>query len=759
MDLQAAFGASIASQYAVHRELGCGGMAFVFAAEDLKHHRPVAIKVLRPELTHVLGAERFLREIEIAAGLSHPHILPLYDSGETQGFLYYVMPLVEGESLRARLDREIQLPIEDALAVTRDLAEALAYAHTRGIIHRDIKPENILFVAGHAVLTDFGIAKAVTAAAKTNALTAAGLAVGTAAYMSPEQAAGDPTLDARSDLYSLGCVAFEMIAGEPPFTGPTARAVIAKRFTFAPPDISKLRAGVPIAVSQAITRLLAQAPPDRYETAGELFSALKSIESRTPATQPRDASLAVLPFLNMSADPENEYLSDGITEEIINALSRIDDLRIASRMSSFSFKGQPHDLRAVSAKLNVKHILGGSVRRAGPHLRITVQLVDVERDVTLWSERYNRQIGDIFTVQDEIATTIARRLQAALGSEGHASLVASGTDNFEAYEEYLKGRHFWNQRGSTLARAVPHFQRALYLDPEFVAAYAGLAQAYCSYAIYGLASQAEAYTNAREAIERALTLSPDEADVQYAAGLVEHFFGWNLERAESHFRAAIVINPRHAASWAWLSQLNGYLARIDRVREAVTHAHNADPLSPLINGIAAQGFLYSGYYGEALRCADAILEIDPNHIATAWIRGYCYTMLGRIEDAVAVYEQASASYPSVPALSGLAAAYARAGRKRDARSAIRKMAATTDGNHAKWWECLPLVALGCVEQAVNVACVSLQERHWLAWGSGCQPMLEPIAEHHKWQAAMKAVGLEWIVETRLRHNKTIRSFY
>src|SRR5437016_1900421 len=376
-------------------------MATVYLAQDLKHHRKVAIKVLKPELAAALGPERFLQEIEIAAGLTHPHILPLYDSGEATGLLYYVMPYVEGESLRYRLAREKQLPLGDALQIAREVADALSYAHSHDAVHRDIKPENILFEAGHAVVTDFGIARAITAAGGEK-LTGTGIAVGTPAYMSPEQAAASARVDERSDIYSLGCVLYEMLAGEPPFTGPSAESIVRQHLAAAPPQVSAMRAAVPPAIEQAIARALAKTPADRFATAAELVEALAAPAQRVRDTGRRTSrlaaaaglfvlsrphgtpalaggtgrSIAVLPFVNVSGARQEEYLSDGISEELIDALSKLPQLQVVARPSSFAFKGKNEDVRQIGQALQVATVLGGSVRRAANRLRVTAQLTD-----------------------------------------------------------------------------------------------------------------------------------------------------------------------------------------------------------------------------------------------------------------------------------------------------------------------------------------------------------------------------------------------
>jgi eukaryotic-like serine/threonine-protein kinase len=408
--------AVLADRYTVGRELGRGGMAIVLLAQDQKHHRKVAIKVLKPELAAALGRERFLREIETAAGLNHPHILPLHDSGEADGFLYYVIPYVEGESLRDRLDRERQLPLDDALQIAREVADALGYAHSHNILHRDIKPGNILLSAGHALVTDFGIARAITATGGGQ-LTELGALVGTPAYMSPEQVDGSQYIDGRADIYSLGCVLFEMLVGEPPFRGSSLTAVIANRLSSPMPSPRAFRQLVPEAIDAAVRKAMAELPADRFATAGQFAEALDTPRLSEPTlVAVPDRSIAVLPFKNQSSDPESEYFSDGIAEEIINALAQLPGLQVAARTSSFAFKGKSADIAEVGAKLKVATVLDGSVRKAGNRVRITAQLVSVSDGYHLWSERYDSELDDVFAIQDHIARAIAQRFEVMLAS-------------------------------------------------------------------------------------------------------------------------------------------------------------------------------------------------------------------------------------------------------------------------------------------------------------------------------------------------------
>jgi eukaryotic-like serine/threonine-protein kinase len=337
-DVRVRLSAVLADRYRVESELGQGGMATVYLAHDLKHDRDVAIKVLRDDVAASVGRDRFLREIRLAAKLSHPHILPLYDSGDAEGTLFYVMPVVEGQSLRERLDTQRQLPIADAVRIASEVAGALEHAHRVGIIHRDVKPENIMLQDGHVLVADFGIGKAISDTT-SDTLTQVGMSVGTPAYMSPEQAVGEE-VDGRSDLYSLGCVLYEMLVGEPPFTGPTMQAVIAKRFVQTPTDVAALREGVPRAVSRAVQQVLARVAVDRHETAALFVTALNEREASSTTPVAPAQSLAILPFENLSADPDNQYFADGIADDILDALVQIDGLHVAARASAFSFRGK-----------------------------------------------------------------------------------------------------------------------------------------------------------------------------------------------------------------------------------------------------------------------------------------------------------------------------------------------------------------------------------------------------------------------------------
>jgi len=539
---------ALESRYSIERELGRGGMATVYLAEDFRHGRQVAVKVLHPELASALGSDRFLREIKLAARLNHPHILPLFDSGEADGFLFYVMPYIDGESLRDKLNREGQLTLEDALGIGRAVAGALDYAHRRNIVHRDIKPENIMLNEGAPMVMDFGIAKAVSVAG-SDTLTQAGMIVGTPAYVSPEQAAGDVDIDGRSDQYSLGCVLYEMLTGDKPFSGPTTQAVLTKRFTAPVPSLSEALQGVPDEIDKALSKAMAKEAAKRYTTSGEFAKALvvTTVTTPTAVTIPEGVqvvkSMAVLPFTNMSADPENEYFTDGMAEEIINALSKIKSLSVASRTSSFAFKGKTEDIREIGKALEVSAVLEGSVRRMGNKIRISVQLISVVNGYQLWSERYDREIEDVFAIQDEIAQNIVKALRVVLSEDEKRAIEKMPTENVEAYDYYLRGRQYFHQhRRTSIEAARQMFTRAIEIDPEYALAHAGIADC-CSILYMYFDARESNLKQADSASRKALQLDPDLAEAHSARGLA-FSLSKQYDLAMKEFETAMALDPK-----------------------------------------------------------------------------------------------------------------------------------------------------------------------------------------------------------------------
>jgi serine/threonine protein kinase len=620
---------ALAGRYTIECEVGAGGMATVYLAHDLKHDRDVALKVLRAELAESLGRDRFLREIQLAAKLVHPHIVPLFDSGTgAQGdgsteFAFFVMPYIEGESLRDRLDRERLLPVDDAVRLAAEIAGALDHAHRHGVVHRDIKPENIMLQDGHALVADFGIGKALSDVAG-DTLTQVGISVGTPAYMSPEQAVGDD-VDGRSDVYSLGCVLYEMLVGEPPFTGPTVQSVIAKRFVQMPADVTALREGIARPVARALQRALQRTAIDRFAVAADFAAALQ--ETDAPATvaaakpAPPEKSIAVLPFVNMSTDPENEFFADGITEEILNALSQIAELRVTGRTSSFSFKGQNQDLRAIGEQLNVRTVLEGSVRRAGKRVRITAQFIDVTDGYHLWSERYDREIEDVFAVQDEIAAAIAGKMQTTLAG-GAASRAQRATDSIEAYEAYLKGRALLYRRGASIKPGLALMEKALSFDPEYGLAWAGIADTYSTMGFFGQIPPEIARAKGGEAAANALRFAPDLAESHCARAMQLLLFEWDWAGAERAFKRSMELNPGYNQAGAWYHLFyQGYVCDTwDDALAGVKAYHSRDQRSAYLTTLVAQVYGFGFSEPSAEVWVDRAVTLDPDAFYTLWAR-------------------------------------------------------------------------------------------------------------------------------------------
>jgi TolB-like protein/Tfp pilus assembly protein PilF len=648
-------------------------MATVYLAQDLKHRRQVAIKVLRPGLSAGLGAERFVREVGIAAKLTHPHILPLFDSGEADGLLYYVMPFVDGESLRNRLAREGQLEVGEALVITRQVAAALDHAHHRGVVHRDVKPENILLHDGEALVADFGIALAVTAAADER-LTQDGCFVGTPAYMSPEQATGDGTLDARSDVYALACVLYEMLAGEPPYTGPTAQAIIAKRFADPVPAIRRVRNAVPVGVEQALMKALASVPADRYPAAGAFAEALDA----QVVAQPVGRSVAVLPFLNLSADPENEYFADGVTEDVIAQLSKIRALKVISRTSVMRFKKREEGLREIGRALGVETLLEGSVRWAGARVRIVAQLIDAETDQHLWADTYDRQLKDIFAIQSDVAVRIAEALRTELSPDERARIHKEPTGSPEAYQLYLKGKRCQaRMTNEGLRKALEYYREATEKDPEYALAHVGAGLAYIMLGMgYGPGAMMpqEAYAEARTAVARALAIDDGLGDAHSTLALIKFVADFDWDGAERAFHRALELNPGSAESYDAFGLMLAALERHDEAIAMRRRAQELDPLAPIVLSDLVTTLLRAGRYDEALREARRLLDIEPDIPLAHSTLGWAHMMRREYDAGLAELTRATElASGSTMFLAQLGQAHALAGRTKEARRILRRL--------------------------------------------------------------------------------------
>jgi serine/threonine-protein kinase len=740
--------AAVADRYRIEEEIGHGGMAVVYLAEDLKHARKVAIKVLVPSgVSPSYEPQRFLREIRIAARLSHPQILPVHDSGECDGFLYFVMPYAGCDTLRDRLQREGPLPIDVALRIARAVGAALSYAHRHNVIHRDIKPENILLQEGEPVVADFGVATAISAAAGDSIyITDRGFAVGTPAYMSPEQASAERDLDGRSDLYSLACVLFEMLTGQPPFSGSGARATMARHAIEPPPSIRSLRPTVPVAVELALTRALAKAPEDRFPGIADFCEALATPATVTVAvaSEPEVRAIAVLPFVNASADPENEYFSDGMTDELITALTKVEGLRVASRTSVFALKNVREDVRTLGARLNVSTVLEGTVRKAGNKIRVTVQLTSVRDGRTLWSERYDRELADVFAIQDEIAGTIVRTLRSTLlGDLGDPTPVRY-TANVRAYSLYLKGRYWWNRRTQAdIAQGIRYFEQAIAEDPGYALAYSGLADSYALDLDYRGVPVVEGMERAKAEARKAIGLDETLAEAHTSLAWVTFIYDWDWRAAEREFRRAIELNPRYSTARQWYAW---YLMAMGRLDEALAEGRVAVELdSASVSIRRSLGWLlyYSRQSESALENLRRALTMDPTAEETHRLLALVYLQQGRYDDAAAAFREAIANSGNpVLAMSGLGHVAARRGRLDQARKVLSDL---EERARSQYVSPVPMVGLQVALGDFDSAFEGLERAHeerrgWLAY-LRIEPMLEPLHGDARFQRLLERMRL------------------
>jgi len=724
IDLRDQLQSTLGGTFSISRELGGGGMSRVFVARDEALGRDVVVKVIAPENAEGLSAERFAREVKLAARLQQANIVPVLSAGTSGNLPYYTMPFVRGESLRARLATGVPLPITEAVSILRDVARALAYAHAEGVVHRDIKPENILLSGGAAVVTDFGIAKAIDASRTqdgggTTGITRAGVSLGTPAYMAPEQALGDPATDARADIYSWGVVAWELLGGAHPFAGrTTAQALIAAHVAEAPPSLSAKRPEVPESLARLVMHCLEKNPANRPASATELLASLESVNTSGEklAPQPRaprrtmayvvsgvallavlgagfmmrrsllgatavaptaDKSLAVLPFLSTGGDTANSYLGDGIADEVRNTLAQVPGLRLAGRSSADHFARTGASTQDIAKGLGVGAVLDGTVRRAGDRIRVAAELTNGEDGVVIWRDSYDRAAKDIFAVQDEIARAIAVQLQVALSGAGASA--AGGTRDAAAYDLYLKGMYLFRRRGSGLSEAISDFEQATVRDSTFARAWAGLSSALTVEPNYLDVHMSDVWPRAREAATRAVRLDSTLSEAHLALGYVlAESFDW--VPAEAELRRAIALDPGAAEPRYRLGYL---LMNMHRPSEAVPVLQQGKARDPMY-------FLISSYLGAAQvdlgQIADGVaeerrgLELEPQNVAALSTMARGYEVAGMRDSARAIARRLVAVTQS-PGRIGIAAfVLARSGDRRGAEAIIRQLEALPEGS-------------------------------------------------------------------------------
>jgi len=753
---------TVLGAYSIRELLGSGGMGEVYRATDTRLKRDVAVKVLRERLAEDSEAlARFEREAQSIAALSHPNILAVHDVGSDAGISYVVMELLEGESLRARMERT-NLSTRKAIEIARQIAGGLVAAHDRGIVHRDLKPENVFLTReGLVKILDFGLAKQEVVPFSHESETAAptlghsqpGMVVGTLAYMSPEQVRGY-AVDHLTDVFSLGVMLYEMLSGQKPYQGESSADVMGAILKEEPRDISEIDSSIPLSARRIVNRCLEKNLHDRFQTARDLAFALEtaadvSNEEETSggiasqlASDEASSSVAVIPFTNMSPDPEQEYFCEGMAEEIINSLAGVSGLRVAARSSAFQFNSKSHDAREVGSALNVKTVLEGSVRTAGRRVRVTVQLIDVDNGFQLWSDRYDREMDDIFALQDEISEHVVDALKVTLGTEAKEEMKRPTAASVEAYQLYLKGLHNWYKRETgSLQKAADFFEQAVAVDPEYALAHAGLVTSYCSLAFYGM-EPSIARAKASAAAERAAALAPGVAEVHAALGMYASWFAFDWETAERELKAAVEANPSYSLAHIWYSMLLATLSRHDEAIALAAHALEVDPLSPYANTALGLAQVQAGLRDEALPALEESINIDADFLYSLWVLGSTYGALGRHEEAVAILEKAvTLSGRGSYYLSWLGWAYGVAGRKPEAERILDELTAGFSNEDVQPLLLVQIFSgLGDLDSAFKWLEKSVAQGDPAASFIGFPPM-DPLREDPRFEGIRKSLGL------------------
>ncbi len=714
--------------YEILSSLGAGGMGEVYRARDTKLDRDVALKVLPPHLAKDPEAlERFEREAKAIAALSHPNILSIFDFGEEGGVAYAVTELLEGETLRQRLASGA-LPSRKAVEIAVGMAQGLAAAHEKGIVHRDLKPENVFVTRdGRVKLLDFGLARVVPFAssgsgAPTAGLTEPGAILGTVGYMSPEQVRGG-SAGPPSDIFSFGAVFYEMLTGRRAFQRESSVETMMAILHEEPPELREGSRTLSVELAEFVIHCLEKRPEERFQSARDLAFALRVGEREESSGARRHGalgepgpSIAVLPFRNMSSDRDAEYFCDGMTEEILNVLGQIPGLSVAARTSSFAYKGKDTDVRQIGRELGVRTVLEGSIRQAGQRLRVTAQLVDVGSGYHLWSDRYDREMRDVFAVQDEIARAIAETLKVRLLPAAGAPLVAPATENIEAYDSYLKGRYFWSKR--QLREAIAQFEAAVDRDPNYAAAWTGIADSYAVFGFYGGIPTWEAFARARTAAERAQSLAPNGEGAHLSLGIIEHYYGWDTAREERELRLAIEQNPRSFEGYFWLALCICTGSRFEESLATARRGVEAEPRSA--NAQAAVGWAYAGSrrFEEARREFSHAVALDPEAAFPLWSLGYAQLHTGALGEAIATLERGveATRREHFFQLALLGSALAAAGRTGEARAILAELREKASRLYVPPFDlAVLLTALGESNEALAMLERAYEERNALLW--------------------------------------------
>ena len=728
--------------YKIVSQLGSGGMGVVYTATDPRLDRRVAIKLLPPDLTRDETAkQRFLQEAKAASALDHPNICTIFEINETDdGQLYLVMAHYEGETLKERIGRG-PLELTDAIDIATQVGQGLTKAHAAGIVHRDIKPANLMVTTdGTVKILDFGLAKL----AGAEGMTQTGTTLGTVAYMSPEQLRGEE-VDHRTDIWSLGVVLFEMVAGARPFKGERLEAVSVNVLQSQPTSLAVSRTGVSADLERMVNRALVKPVAERYQTATDLLGELRKLQSSPTMATPtqRDLpSIAVLPFVNMSADPEQEYFCDGLAEELIDALAQLDGLRVVSRSSSFQFRGKGHDLREVGQKLKVKTVLEGSVRKAGNRLRINAQLISTEDDYHLWSQRYDRTMDDIFAVQDQIAHAVMEKLRVKLLGASDAPLVTPATHNLEAYNLFLKGRyHLWKMSAPAFEQALACFTQSLHLEPNYAHGHAGIAQVHACRAIFSFEAPHSVIPGAKDAALKALAIDETVGDAHAALAMVLDYYEWDWAGAEREHRRAMELNPGDTMARAGLTQLLSKTGRVDLAVAEARASVDRDPIEPLRHHQLGLAFITARRFDEAIAASHTGIELDPSYYLLYWMLGLGLAGLGKHDEAVAALRQARERSTDAASTSYLGWALGVAGQKQEAAAILEELGRRRGQEYVGGvLLAIPNVGLGDYDRAMEWLQAGSEERDGMLTFVNGWFLFDPLRSDPRFQALLRKMN-------------------
>lgn len=743
------------NHFKVLDRLGKGGMGEVYLAEDTRLKRKVALKVLPEEVARdAVRLSRFQREAESIAALNHPNIVTIYSIEEADGIRFLTMELVEGETL-TQLIHSNGMDVETFLRFSAPIVEALSAAHEKGIVHRDLKPGNIMVShEGRIKVLDFGLAKLVrddsdpdSSRMETRTRTEDGIILGTLPYMSPEQIQGK-RLDHRSDIFSVGIIFYEMTTGRRPFHGDTSAELISSILRDTPCPVGDLKTGTPEHLERIIRRCLMKDPSDRYQTARDVYNELRDLNTSSgsstrsaSSSAPRGNSIAVLPFKNMSADEENEYFCDGLAEELLNALAKIEDLKVAARTSSFSFKNKDADAGQIGKALHVKTILEGSVRKSGTRLRITAQLINAADGYHIWSERYDREMKDIFDVQDEITLAVVDALKVKLFGEEQGAVLKRYTRSPEAHEFYLRGLFYFNRfTPDDFQKAGESFRRAIAIDPRYASAYAGLADAYTELCFFA-SSPGETVPKAREAASKALELDDRLGEAHTSLAIIKMYFDWDFAGAEQEFKRAIVLNPGSALIQMWYGWYLALMGRFDESLKQMQDAQERDPLSATINSGIGIVLHWSRQPERAIEQFRKVLDLNPNYLIARSFLAEAYEQKGDFVSAIATIEKILQAETDPMTLSTVGYVYAKSGDRHRALEILDEFVKRSNQEYVPALHLAQIHAgLGDHEQAL--ACLDKACSERAVWISFLKVDLkfDPLRSDPRFQELLKKVG-------------------